>query len=77
MILLFGFILIVVGCCLTSSAEDDRAYESRQERRHTELMSAIKNDRVSSVNKTKVTRRRIVKDKEGNTIAEEIIEEVE
>lgn len=76
MIILFGILLIVIGCCMSASAEDDRAYERRQQIRHNEIMEATKRaDEMA--HKSKVTRRRVLQDKDGNTMAEEIVEETE
>ena len=75
MIICLGILLFVIGCCMSSSAEDSYRIERNNERRHKELMKAIPSS--SSVRKSKVTRRRILKDPDGNVIAEEIIEEVE
>lgn len=77
MIILFGLLLIILGCCISSSAEDDKVYELNRERRHKELIKAVAENKSKQIKKSKVTRRRILKDANGNVIAEEIIEEIE
>ena len=75
MVLVFGIILFIV-CCIMESLEE-ASYQARQDaiKHHRELIEALSKEREVSVRKTKVTRRRIAKDKEGNTLAEEITEE--
>lgn len=75
MILAFGIILFII-CSIMESAEEAN-YQAHQDavRQHRELIEALSKEREVSVRKTKVTRRRIAKDKEGNTLAEEITEE--
>lgn len=77
MIILFGLLLIVIGCCISASAEDDRMFEIEHERRHREVIKAVAENKSKQLKKSKVTRRRILKDTNGNVIAEEIIEETE
>ena len=77
MLLALGIIIFVIGCCVSSY--EDNAYESqiRADRRHRELMKALSESREVAPKKAKRTQRRIAKDKEGNVLAEEIIEEIE
>lgn len=77
MILALGIIIFIIGCCVSSY--EDNAYEAqiRADRRHRELMRALSESKEVAPRKTKRTQRRIAKDKEGNVLAEEIIEEVE
>jgi hypothetical protein len=77
MILALGIILFIIGCCVSSY--EDNAYESqiRADRRHKELMRALVESKEIAPKKAKRTQRRIAKDKEGNLLAEEIIEEIE
>ena len=62
------------------SSYEDNAYNAqrREEQRHKELMRVLDENRNSAPlapRRRKVVRRRIAKDKEGNVIGEEIIEE--
>lgn len=77
MILALGIILFIIGCCVSSF--EDNAYEAqiRADKRHRELMTALSESKEVAPRKTKRTQRRIAKDKEGNLLAEEIIEEIE
>lgn len=77
MLIALGIVMFIVGCCLSSY--EDNAYESqiRADRRHRELMRALSESREVAPKKAKRTQRRIAKDKEGNVLAEEIIEEIE
>ena len=77
MLIALGIILFIVGCCVSSY--EDNAYESqiRADKRHRELMRVLSESKEVAPRKTKRTQRRIAKDKEGNVLAEEIIEEVE
>ena len=75
MIIGIGILLFIIGCCLSSA--DSTSYENRQrdERRYRELMERLSEKKETS-GQSKVTRRRIAKDKFGNIIAEEIVEEI-
>ena len=77
MILALGIILFIIGCCVSSY--EDNAYEAqiREDRKHKELMRALAESKEVAPRKSKRTQRRIAKDKEGNLLAEEIIEEIE
>lgn len=77
MLIALGIIMFIVGCCVSSY--EDNAYEAqiRADRRHRELMKALSESREVAPKKAKRTQRRIAKDKEGNVLAEEIIEEIE
>ena len=75
MVIAIGIIIFFIGC-LMSSVEDVEASAVRRERqRHDELMRVLSEERERSNKQTKVTRRRIARDKEGNVLAEEITEE--
>lgn len=80
MILLICLIIFVISIG-TICSEDDKASERAHdyaisERRHEEILRRMTSTATyGNVKKSKVIRRRIVKDKEGNIIAEEIIEE--
>ena len=82
MILVVALIIFVIGCCLSSY--EDNSYNAQREarKRHEELMrvlseSAERDREVMEAQKkqSKVTRRRIAQDKDGNVLAEEITEE--
>jgi hypothetical protein len=75
MIIGIGILLFIIGCCISSA--DNANYENRQrdERRYRELMEKLSEKKEVS-GQSKVTRRRIAKDKFGNIIAEEIVEEI-
>ncbi|MCR5284455.1 MAG: hypothetical protein K6D95_02555 [Treponema sp.] len=75
-----SIILIIAGIILSASAEDDYQNQVREEKRHRELMAKL--DEVYDYDeedfrpsRKRIIRRRITKDKDGNTLAEEIIEE--
>ena len=79
MVLIIGIIIFVIGCCLSSF--EDASYNSQvsAERRQKELLNELAKLHENEVapRKAKRTQRRIAKDKEGNMMAEEIIEEIE
>ena len=75
MILGIGILLIIIGCCVSSSDNANYEYRRREEQRHRELLEKLSETKEVS-GQSKVTRRRIAKDKFGNIIAEEIIEEL-
>ena len=76
MVLAIGVIIFFIGC-LMSSVENAEASASRREKqRHEELMRILSEEYKRSEMTTKVTRRRIAKDKEGNILAEEVTEEI-
>lgn len=78
LICLIIFICSICTLCSESDRETEREYDYNvAERRHKEVLANINTSNVASnVKKSKVTHRRILKDKDGNIIAEEIIEEV-
>ncbi len=79
MFLALGIIVFVIGCCLSSF--EDNSYHSQvsAERRQKELLNELAKLHENDVapRRAKRTQRRIAKDKEGNMLAEEIIEEIE
>ena len=91
MILALGIIIFIIGCCLSSYEDVSYDSQVRAERRHRELMRELEKARQENEAK-KLTppdcgsnvvprqerraRRRIVKDKDGNILAEEITEEI-
>lgn len=77
MIIALGIIIFVIGCCLSSFEGSSYNAQVNAEKRHKELMEALSESREVSPKKAKRTQRRIAKDKYGNVLAEEIIEETE
>lgn len=79
MVIAISIIVFIICCCMESFEDSSRRAQRNAQRRHEELMEAIRKDRENaralSVKKKKVTRRRIAKDSAGNTLAEEITEE--
>ena len=76
--LTLGIILFIIGCCMDSYEDSVYDVQRREEKRHKELMRTLnesRNVRVQSPRRRKIVRRRIVKDKEGNIVGEEVIEE--
>lgn len=74
MLVAVGIIVFIVGCCLSSF--EDVSYNSQvsAERRQKELLNELA--RISEKESKRVRRtRRIARDKDGNVLAEEIIEE--
>lgn len=74
MLIAVGIIVFIVGCCLSSF--EDVSYNSQvsAERRQKELLNELA--RISEKESKRVKRtRRIARDKDGNVLAEEIIEE--
>jgi hypothetical protein len=78
MLLITGIIIFIIGCCLSSYEENSYQARKSAERRHRELVEQLNNlhKRELSPRGEKRTRRRIAKDKEGNTLAEEVTEEI-
>ena len=77
MVLALGIIIFIIGCCLSSYEENTYNAQRREEQRHKELMRILSENRnnISAPRRTKQVRRRFVKDKDGNILGEEIIEE--
>ena len=82
MILVVALIIFVIGCCLSSYEDNNYNAQREARKRHEELMrvlseSAERDREVMEAQKkqSKVTRRRIAQDKDGNVLAEEITEE--
>lgn len=74
MLIAVGIIVFIVGCCLSSF--EDVSYNSQvsAERRQKELLNELA--KISEKESKRVRRtRRIARDKDGNVLAEEIIEE--
>ncbi len=77
MVIAITILVFIICCCMESFEDSSRRAQRNAERRHAELMEAMRRDRehYPAVRKTKGTRRRIAKDSAGNTLAEEIMEE--
>lgn len=70
-VIIIGVLLILSAMSDWASAEDFRISERNAEIRHRELM-----DRYAQAERTgRTTRRRFIKDKYGNILAEEVIVE--
>ena len=77
MFIALGIIIFVIGCCLSSFEDASYTSQVNAERRQKELMKELAKLHENEPRRAKRTQRRIAKDKEGNMIAEEIIEEIE
>ena len=78
MVLAIALIIFVIGCCLDSFEQNSYTARKEAQRRHDELMRALmkaEEKKPLPARKTKVTRRRIAKDPQGNVLAEEVTEE--
>ena len=77
MILAIGIIIFFIGCIVSSIDNASESARIREEEYHQELMKAITEGKKEEIapTLTRVIRRRMAKDKEGNTLAEEITEE--
>ena len=74
MILGIAVIIFLVGCIVSSI--DDASYSAqKREEELLRILSKHRDDEVPPAKQTKVTRRRIAQDKEGNVLAEEVTEE--
>ena len=72
-----GLIIFVIGCCLSTYEDSSYRAQRNAEQRHKELMKVLSESNEVVPKRTKRTQRRLARDKEGNMLAEEIIEEVE
>ena len=72
-----GLIIFVIGCCLSTYEDSSYKAQRNAEQRHKELMKVLSESNEVVPKRTKRTQRRLARDKEGNMLAEEIIEEVE
>ena len=77
MFLALGIIIFVIGCCLSSFEDSSYNAQVNARKRHDEIIRALAEHKEITPKRAKRTQRRIAKDKEGNMIAEEIIEEIE
>ncbi len=72
MLILIAIILLCSAMSDWAAASDWETSEREAERRHRELMEVTRKKTLSKSN-PKITRRRFIKDKHGNILAEEII----
>lgn len=77
MILALGIIIFVIGCCLSSFEDSSYNAQVNAQKRHDEIIRALSEQKEVAPKRAKRTQRRVAKDKEGNVVAEEIIEEIE
>lgn len=78
MVLALGIIIFIIGCCMSSYDNDSYNARCRDEQRYNELKQLL-NERQNNTDlpkRTKQIRRRFIKDKYGNILGEEILEEV-
>ena len=73
MLILIAIILICSAMSGFAAASDWGASEFAAERRHEELMEVTRKKAFKKRSSPKITRRRFIKDKHGNILAEEII----
>ena len=73
MLIRIAIILICSAMSDFAAASDWEASERAAERRHEELMEVTRKKALKKRNSPKITRRRFIKDKHGNILAEEII----
>lgn len=73
MLTLIAIILICSAMSDFAAASDWEASEHAAERRHEELMEVTRKKALKKRSTPKITRRRFIKDKHGNILAEEII----
>ena len=81
MIIALGIIIFIIGCCLSSYEDVSYTSQKRAEARHRELMRVLdecnrERERELAPKEERRARRRIAKDKDGNVLAEEIVEEI-
>lgn len=85
--MLFAVILFIAGCIVSSVEDSEARAEARERKLQNELIRLSKEqremreeqerrDQVIAPRGTKITRRRIAQDKEGNVLAEEVTEEM-
>ena len=73
MLILIAIILICSAMSDFAAASDWEASERATVRRHEELMEVTRKKALKKRKSPKITRRRFIKDKHGNILAEEII----
>lgn len=89
--LILGILIFIIGCCLSTYEDTSYNNNRRAEARHRELIAELEECRRENEAKKLVppncgtsvmprqerrARRRIIKDKDGNILAEEITEEI-
>ena len=77
MILALGIIIFVIGCCLSSFEDSSYQAQVNAQKRHDEIIKTLAEHKEFAPKRATRTQRRVAKDKDGNIVAEEIIEEVE
>lgn len=71
-----GIIIFFIGCLISSVEDADASARRREAQRHEELKRILSERKETpAVQQTRVTRRRVAQDKDGNVLAEEITEE--
>lgn len=73
MLILIAIILICSAMSDFATASDWEASERAAERRHEELLEVTRKKELKRKRNPKVMRRRFIKDRHGNILAEEII----
>ena len=78
MFIALGIIIFVVGCCLSSYEDNSYQAQVNADRRQKEIMAQLEklHEKEISPRAERRSHRRIAKDKEGNVLAEEMIEEI-
>lgn len=76
MVFLICIVIYAIACCIESGEKNQRQSEYQNERRHRELMKSVQ-EHKHEPRKEKRTWRRIAKNADGVTLAEERIEEIE
>lgn len=78
MFMALGIIIFVVGCCLSSYEDNSYQAQVNADRRQKEIMAQLEklHEKEIAPRAEKRSHRRIAKDKEGNVLAEEMIEEI-
>lgn len=77
MILIGCIILFIIGSCLEASGRDWERSERRARQEHRELMAKLEERSLSLPKKEHREHRRYARDKYGNELGEEFIEELE
>lgn len=75
--MLLALIIYLVACCIESSERSHYISERNNERRHRELVRAVKEQKDREPKKIKRTVRRIAQTQDGTVLAEERTEETE
>lgn len=78
MFMALGIIIFVVGCCLSSYEDNSYQAQVNADKRQREIMAQLEklHEKEIAPRAEKRSHRRIAKDKEGNVLAEEMIEEI-